>query len=342
MRYRSLYIFAGVFFLFCHSLLAEGSGFTLVWPTPSTAFAEGHKPAIWVQPTESGTVKSALFGCVRNGGSRFHEGIDIRPVLKRKHGEATDPIYSIMDGQVAYINKIAGNSSYGRYVVVVHTQASPQVYSLYAHLSSVDAKLRVGQYVRAGAKLGIMGRSALYHIPKTRAHLHLEIGVRLTNKFENWYSRQNFKEKNFHGLFNGMNLTGFNPLDFYEQYRRGNVGSILDYVNAIPTGYVLRIAYPDVPDYVKRYPELVTGEIPENGLVGWEVSFTWFGLPKRWQAITEDQDMSLNTPGTIRMVSWNPKEFEGNLGKKTIVKRNGQPTLGKAGIQILQILFDFK
>ncbi|MBN2069749.1 MAG: M23 family metallopeptidase [Opitutales bacterium] len=322
--------------------LSAADQLTLVWPTPSTAFAEGQKPAMWVQPTESGTVESALFGCTRNGGNRFHEGIDIRPVLKLKKGEATDPIYAIMPGKVVYFNKIAGNSGYGRYVVLEHENTTPHVYSLYAHLARVDASLQVGQLVKEGTVLGVMGRSALYHIPQSRSHLHLEVGLRLTDHFEDWYLRQNYEEENFHSVYNGMNLTGFDPLDFFESYRRGEVRSALDYIRRLPVAYVLRISYSQVPDYVRRYPELLVGVIPERDLAGWDVAFTWFGLAKRWQPLTREQAPDLGPEGSIRMLSWSPEQMEGHYGKKTILKGKNGPKLGPVGIQILQLLFGFK
>ena len=38
------------------------------------------------------------FGGVRSGGTRFHEGIDIRPVGRAKNGEATDSVFAAMTG----------------------------------------------------------------------------------------------------------------------------------------------------------------------------------------------------------------------------------------------------
>ena len=60
---------------------------TLFWPTPGFTFTKGSNPADFVQPTESGKIKSALFGCVRNDGERFHEGLDLAPVRRDRKGE---------------------------------------------------------------------------------------------------------------------------------------------------------------------------------------------------------------------------------------------------------------
>ena len=57
-------------------VLVEAS---LIWPTPNPAFQNGKPIEAYVQATVSGRVESGLFGCVRNGGSRFHEGLDLYP-----------------------------------------------------------------------------------------------------------------------------------------------------------------------------------------------------------------------------------------------------------------------
>ena len=96
-----------------------------MWPTPNTAFREGNPPHTFIQPTEKGTVESGLFGCVRNDGTRFHEGIDLNAVSRTGKGEAADPIFAVMDGRVVYINRSAGKSSYGRYLVIEHVASEP-------------------------------------------------------------------------------------------------------------------------------------------------------------------------------------------------------------------------
>ena len=84
-----------------------------VWPVPGGAPASFGNVSDIVQPTASGEVESALFGCVRTNGRRFHEGIDLAPILPRKRGEATDPVTALHDGIVRHVSKVSGNSSYG-------------------------------------------------------------------------------------------------------------------------------------------------------------------------------------------------------------------------------------
>src|SRR3954466_806033 len=105
----------------------------IVWPTPNPAWAEGKPIGDFLQHAGSGDPESGKFGGVRSGGSQFHEGIDIKCVSRDRHGEPTDAVFAAMDGVVRHINASAGDSSYGRYIVLEHPQATPAVYTLYAH-----------------------------------------------------------------------------------------------------------------------------------------------------------------------------------------------------------------
>ena len=108
------------------------------WPTPLKDFELGRAPENFLQPTVSGTPKSGAFGDVRNNGYKFHEGIDIRPEKRDKRFEALDDIYAASDGVVVCVNKVSGNSGYGRYIVMTHPKEDVEVYTLYAHLDEID------------------------------------------------------------------------------------------------------------------------------------------------------------------------------------------------------------
>ena len=160
-------------------VLVEAS---LIWPTPNPAFQNGKPIEAYVQATVSGRVESGLFGCVRNGGSRFHEGLDLYPIKRDGRGEAVDPVYAVLPGRVVHASLNPGYSTYGRYVVIEHDQETPAYHTLYAHLASVADTIVRGARVETGTVLGIMGRSATYTIPRSRAHVHFEIGFRLTEE----------------------------------------------------------------------------------------------------------------------------------------------------------------
>jgi murein DD-endopeptidase MepM/ murein hydrolase activator NlpD len=167
----------------------------LAWPTPNTAYIEGKPLDAYVQPTVSGEVESGLFGGVRSEGLKFHEGIDLLPLKRDAAGEATDPVFAIMDGIVRHVSTLPGNSSYGRYIVIEHPGATPAFCSLYAHLKS--AAVQIGDRVARGQTIGVMGRSAGgYGIPKERAHLHLEMALVITEYFQRWYDEQKIGSPN--------------------------------------------------------------------------------------------------------------------------------------------------
>lgn len=280
-------------FLAVTGLLLSGTPFgigAVTWPTANTAFVEEKPYKEFVQPTVSNNVASGLFGCVRSDGKQFHEGLDLFPVERNSRHEPADGVYAILPGVVRYANRRAGNSSYGNYVVIEHTGAQPAFVSLYAHLASIGPAIRPGLQVEAGQQLGIMGRSAGgYSIPRERAHLHLEFGVWLSREFPNWYSSQRYQTKNQHGLFNGYNIVGLDFLDFVERERAGEVSGLLDYVDRLPVAVTIEVKTRAVPDFVKRYPDLVHDYDPAQEVAGWKIDFTWFGLPKSWSPIMEGE-----------------------------------------------------
>jgi len=253
-----------------------------VWPTPNKAWEQGKGIEAFIQPTVSGDPESGLFGCVRSGGSQFHEGLDIKSVQRDRHGEPTDPVFAAMDGVVRYIARIAGESNYGRYVVLEHPNLTPAVYTLYAHLARIDPSLRIGTAVKAGQEIGIMGHSSSGSIPRERAHLHFEIGLRVTDNFESWYSGRKFGNRNEHGIWNGMNLMGIDPLDFLRQWRSGRVEDFRQYFDRLHPVVKVRVVTNRVPDFIQRYPALLQKPIPAGLIGGWEVACNSTGLPFAW------------------------------------------------------------
>jgi hypothetical protein len=183
-------------------------------------------------------------GWTREGGARFHKGVDILPVSYEK-GEQTvsfsyydpktkksysvkepviipkDEIYSILDGVVVVANDNPNQSGYGKSVTVQHRFADgTRFISMYAHLARLDVK--TGQKVQAGERIGWMGntssspggRAYLRMIP----HLHFEIGkvIRDTPVAS---SSKNIFARVFGRLFCTSNIQPFNPIEFLQKYR---------------------------------------------------------------------------------------------------------------------------
>jgi murein DD-endopeptidase MepM/ murein hydrolase activator NlpD len=269
------------------------------WPTDNTAYSEGLSFDVYVQPTVSGKTVSGLFGCVRSSSTQFHEGLDLKALKRDRHGEAIDAIRAIHDGVVRYVNGRLNNSTFGRYLVIEHTDLDLPIVSLYAHLSKVESGLSVGDRVASGQRIGWMGRTADGHsIPRERAHLHLETGLWLSRDFQTWYDRQEFGTGNRHGVFNGINTVGFDFHDLVDRLTSGEVEGIREYLLRQPTAVTVEWATGRIPDFVRRYPQLLLKPVPKQ-VKGWRVDLTWYGLPVRWTPLTET---SAGRPGRVDVV----------------------------------------
>jgi peptidoglycan LD-endopeptidase LytH len=314
----------------------------LAWPTPNLAYFEGKPLQDYVQPTASGEPTSGLYGCVRSGGAQFHEGLDLKPIKRDRRGEPLDPIFATYHGVVRHISRNPGESSYGRYIVIEHTDLAPAVMSLYAHLSDVAPGLKVGERVERGQTIGTMGRSASgYAIPRERAHLHFEIGLWLSRDFQRWYDWKKFGSRNEHRLWNGMNLIGVDPLDVFASLRSGKVENLQQYFSKLQPAVKVKIATKYIPDFVERYPALVTRSMPSPDVfAGWEVVFNEMGVPFSWTPLTaaEVAGMKVNDPQA------EPVNAEAKLPRcrSLVFKKLGRYGIGRDLEPTLQLLFGLR
>ncbi|TAG32320.1 MAG: M23 family metallopeptidase [Verrucomicrobia bacterium] len=319
----------------------------LVWPTPNTAYAEGRGLEAFIQPTVSGVVTSGLFGSVRSGGAQFHEGLDLFPLEHDRKGEATDAVGAAMAGVVRHVNTRAGGSSYGRYIVLEHPAQSPAVYTLYAHLAEVAHGISPGVEVKAGGHLGTMGGSAGgYTIPKDRAHLHFEIGVKMTESFAAWYKRRGFGSPNEQGLYNGMNLMGLDPLEFFARRQAGGLRSLDEVFRDLPAAVTLRIAHAGTPDYIRRYPSLANaGGAAEAAAItaggGWEIDFSVTGVPVRWRRVGAGEFAGWKS-GEVRILSADKALLAQNRARKLVQSRRGLDVPGDDLRTVLEQVFDWR
>jgi len=314
----------------------------IAWPTPSTAWEQGRGIEAFVQPTVSGEPESGLFGCVRGNGRQFHEGLDIKPVRRDKAGEAQDAVTAAMDGIVRHINTKPGDSSYGRYVVLEHPDLKPAVYTLYAHLARVDSAVRPGQRVAQGRQLGVMGRSAGgYAIPRERAHLHFEIGLRVTDSFQSWYDWKKLGSPNQHGVWNGMNLLGLDPLDFLRLWRARRVDNFQQYLDRMRPAVRVRVATSRIPDFITRYPSLLEKPLPIGPVGGWEVAFNSTGLPFSWTPLTP-AEVSGQRAGSVQLLAVDAALARGHRCKTLVRSRRGGYLTGRDLDGVLQQLFGLR
>lgn len=310
------------------ALLAPGLSFgaerlKLVWPAPHPAWAQGKSSDAFLQEAGSGDPASGGFGGVRSNGRQFHEGIDIKALEHDRRGEAADSVFAALDGVVRHVSSVPGKSSYGRYIVLEHPDQQPAVYTLYAHLASIAPGIRPGVSVRGGQTLGVMGRSASgYAIPKARAHLHFEIGLRLSDNFQSWYDWKKFGSRNDHGVYNGMNLLGTDPLAFFNAYRAGQITTMGEWFARLQPAVKFRIATRRTPDFVQRYPSLVKKHLPML-IAGWEVECDWTGLPFRWTPLDADAVRGMK-PNEVRVLEVNEALRNREKSKDLVIRRGGQ------------------
>ena len=284
---------AGAVFAFvAHSpILAQSppERLDLALPTDNDALLRGNGPEFYqyierdFQGVKSTPWEGGQYGFVRDpvetpAGTvytRFHEGMDIRPLQRDEKGEPIDPVRAIAAGVVVHANLVAGHSNYGRYVVVEHRWGGCNYYSLYGHLNTIQ--VNVGQRVQQREQLGVMGHTGT-GLDRVRAHLHLELNLLLSTHFESWHDSLFKNDPNQNGLYNGINLMGVDIARLYLALRDRPSLTIPEFLSEEETLY--RVLLPASPhfDLLHSYPWMLS---PKNAgtPASWEVSFNRAGVP---------------------------------------------------------------
>lgn len=285
MRVRALLTLSGVALL---AWQAQAQNTPLLLPTDNRALFE--QPAEFFQfvdrdfeGAKSTPWEGGQFGFVRDprrlgsgiAYARFHEGLDIKPLQRNAQGNPQDEVRAIADGVVVYAAAAANLSNYGRYIVVQHDWGQGPFCSLYAHLR--EARVSAGQRVKAGTPLGILGYTGS-GIDQRRAHLHVELNLFLSSRFEAWHAA-NFTTPNHHGVYNGLNLIGLDLQALYLAQQKNPALTAAAAVRATPSGYRVAIPGTATMEIVKNYPWLLDGPRPAGKPASWEVSFSRWGLP---------------------------------------------------------------
>jgi len=209
--------------------------------------------------------------------TRFHEGIDIRPLQRDERGEPLDEVRAIAGGKVVYTNRVPSHSNYGNYIVIEHRWDSCNYYSLYGHLSTIA--VQAGQVVQRRERIARMGYTGT-GINLSRAHVHLELNLLLSHNFQSWYDTFHKEEPNYHGIYNGINLKGLDIARLYLALRRNPSLSSPDLLADGDTFYTVTLPRSPHFELSKLYPWMLRGN-STRGAQSWEVSFTRSGLPFR-------------------------------------------------------------
>ena len=270
--------------------------------------------------------------------SRFHEGVDIKPITRDADGEPLDFVHTIDDGVVVYTNTIEENSNYGKYVVVEHWWGGSPFYSLYAHLGAVY--VHIGQELGQGDQLGRLGYTGV-GINRRRAHVHFEINLLLNRTFQPWYD-DHFKEDdpNYHGIYSGLNLTGLNVADLYLSLREDSSLTIRDFLRRQEAFFKVIVPNEGMLDLLWRYPWLspslnawtpVYGQV-EEPQAAWEITFARSGLPLH----IDPSDRVIEAP-VVEVLERSPIAYK-YLTNWLIDGTNDDYTLSKNGLRYVDLL----
>ena len=308
-------------------------------PTANRALFEPGGEERFFVGTVGKTWETGTFGCVRSGGHQMHEGLDIRCLQRDAHGEPTDPVMATADGTVVYLNDRASLSNYGKYVVLRHQVENLEIYSLYAHLSRIRPELKLGQTVKAGQPVAVMGRTTNTRsgISKDRAHVHFELNLLANDRFAGWYKQAFPDQRNDHGEWNGQNLLGLDPrLILLEERQKGSRFSLLEFVQHRPELCRVLVRKPDFP-WCRRYRALVRhNPLADNQAVaGYEMALDYNGVPFELIPRTASE---IRGKAPFQLLSVNAAECRRNPARQLVVERGPRWDLGTHGANLLQLL----
>jgi len=342
MRLR-LAPYAFVLFACLPSLLnGQSEPLNLVLPTENNAIFRGDGPEFYqyierdFKGVKSTPWEGGQYGYVRDPEetsagivyTRFHEGIDIKPMDRDADGEPIDPVRAIAAGVVVHTNPVAGYSNYGKYVVVEHRWDGCNYYSLYGHLSSI--MVRPGQRVQQRDQLGVMGHTG-EGLNRERAHVHLELNLLMSRQFEAWHDTFFKAEPNHNGLYNGLNLIGIDIGRLYLALRKQPSLTIPEFLSQEDTLYRVLVPNSKYFDLLKFYPWMVSRNGTETP-GSWEVSFNRAGVPLKIR------------PGSKRVSGpelsyMKPSAIDSSLLTRGQIAGKGQAAhLTTKGVQFLRIL----
>jgi len=330
------------FALIRFTAMGQNQPLDLVLPTDNDALFSGGGAAFYqyiernYKGVKSTPWEGGQYGFVRDptdtvGGvvySRFHEGIDIRPLHRDAHGEPLDEVRAIADGRVVHVNSVPGYSNYGRYIVIEHHWSGSSYYSLYGHLSSIA--VQPGDTVKRGRRIAVMGYTGT-GLNRERAHLHLELNLMLSREFDSWYDAFFRNDPNHNGIYNGMNLAGLDIARLYVALQKNPLLTIPEFLGREETFYKVSVPKSRHFELPKLYPWMLdTGGRNEKS--SWEISFAQSGVPLR----IESSDKSMTQP-ELSYVKKSSVDYS-NLTRDIVSGHGANGHLTDYGRQLMRLL----
>ena len=290
-----------LFWSFCEKVAAQsgtnerggGDLVSLAFPTDNDAVLNGRPEYFYmgldrlIAGRREWSWEGGTYGYNRNARAtpagwrftRFHEGVDIAPIYRDGNGEPLDEVRTVDNGRVVYVNRSASRSDYGRYVVVEHLWEGSAFLTLYAHLA--ETTVRVGEHVRRGQQLGVLGYSG-NGLDRDRAHLHFEINLMLNEHYDLWQEERRPRWSSRHGRYHGFNLAGVSPIELITYNLRRPRASILAMLSSERADVTAFVPAGPPPNLLERHPWLCrscNGDPPPDWAWSWEVGFTRAGRP---------------------------------------------------------------
>jgi murein DD-endopeptidase MepM/ murein hydrolase activator NlpD len=333
---RATIFFTASILFFCASIFAQSP---FQFPTANHSLYEiGNELKFFAPTAPDKPWTSGSFGCVRDDGTRMHEGLDIRHLQTDARGEPTDPVMAAADGTVVYFNAKPSLSNYGNYIVIRHIVEGLEIYSLYGHLSAIRAGLKIGEQVKAGEVIGTMGRTSNAEvINKDRAHVHFELNVLVNDNFDAWFKINSPGERNDHGEWNGQNLNGLDPREILiGEHNPAKKFSLLDFIRSQTELCRVLVRATNFP-YLKRYAALVLKNpvAEKEGVAGYEIALNYNAVPF---ALMPRAASEIKSRAKIQLLSVNEAVEKADPCRKLLVQRAGRWQLTDGGIRELELL----
>jgi len=316
------------------------TGQTLRLPTPNRAIYTAGAEEKFFAPTPGKTWVAGTFGCVRSDGHQLHEGIDILWTQRDKQGEPTDPVTAAADGTVAYVNRKSSLSNYGNYLILRHRIEGLEICTLYAHLASIRDDLQKGDMIKAGEKLGVMGRTTntKTRIGAERAHLHFEIVLFASDRYAAWHEANLKGLRNDHGNWNGRNLLGLDPRALLHQQRaQGDKFSLVRFIQSQTELCRVLVRKGDFA-FARRHAPLVRRNpaTEKEGVGAYEVVLNFNGVP--CQIIPRTPGEVKSYSAKLHLLSVNDAEQRKHGCRKFLTQKGGKWALTPGALQHLDLL----
>ena len=337
---RILLALLGIFLRFSPEMAPAEEPIKIILPTDNQGLLTGDYAGFYqyvkrdFEGQKSDPWEGGQYGFVRNPkriGSqiiytRFHGGMDIRPLHRDASGEPEDIVRAIADGQVVYANPDPLGSNYGRYVVIQHDFGGCPYFSLYAHLKMTSVS--AGESISQGTGIGVLGYSG-EGIDRERAHVHLGLNLLMNGGFDNWFAKYFPRDGNRHGNYNGMNLVGIDIGRFYQELGKNPNLTIPQFLKEETVWYRVVVPASNKMDILSRYPWLSNGQTTATA---WEISFARSGVPLQ----IKPAESQAKEPTVVWV---EPSPFPQNLMTKGFLQGSGSHyTLTREGLRYIDLI----